>query len=137
MASHLNLVENEFSNLEKRIFPRFPFGFITFQAQGHRTFEVKDISKSGMQIELKNGENKFKVGQKIEGIVHWLKSDLKVTGQVQWCSGNKLGVAFKSSDKNFAEVIRLLSIENLAAGIKVLHNTDFGLEIPNNLKYWL
>ena len=45
MASHLNLVENEFSNLEKRIFPRFPFGFITFQAQGHRTFEVKDISK--------------------------------------------------------------------------------------------
>ena len=30
-----------------------------------------------------------------------------------------------------------MSIENLAAGIKVLHNTDFGLEIPNNLKYWL
>jgi len=137
MARHLNLVENEFSNLEKRIFPRFPFGFITFQSKGHRTFEVKDISKSGMQLELKNGEHKYRVGQEISGTIHWLKSDLKIKGQVQWSSENKLGVAFKSTDETFAEIIRLLSIENLAAGLKTLHDADLGLEIPNNLKYWL
>jgi hypothetical protein len=137
MARHLNLVENDFPNLEKRVFPRFPFGFVTFQAKGHRTFEVVDISKSGMQLELKDGEHTYGVGQSIEGSVHWLKADLRISGQVQWASGRRIGVAFKGSDKSFAEVINLLSIENLAAGLKPLHQTDLGLEVPTNLKFWL
>ena len=53
--SFLNLVKDE-AVLEKRVFPLFPFSSLFFKVDkaGH-IFEVKDISHTGMQIEIKDG----------------------------------------------------------------------------------
>ena len=58
MARHLNLVQSDFEQLEKIVFPRFPFCYLTFKCDEYDThvFEVKDISQTGMQLALKNGE---------------------------------------------------------------------------------
>jgi hypothetical protein len=121
MGRHLNLVENEFSNLEKRIFPRFPFCFVTFKSQGHRTFEVRDITNTGMQLLLKDGQHSFFTGQDIEGSLHWVKSNIRLKGKVQWTSEKRLGVAFSMPEEDLNPVKDLLTIQNLAVGLKPLH----------------
>ena len=47
MTANLNLVKNAVKPVEKRVFPRFPFTFMTFKdsdCEKRQVFEVVDIS---------------------------------------------------------------------------------------------
>ncbi len=138
MERHLNLIKTDFKETEKRVFPRFPFSYLTFKINNdEKTFEVKDISYSGMQLSLKDGGHEYKVGEEVEGMVHWRSATLKTTGKVQWVSGQRLGIEFDSESSFEEEMKKFLSIDNIVAGMRPVHQTGLDLEIPANLKYWL
>jgi len=138
MERHLNLIKTDFKETEKRVFPRFPFSYLTFKMKDdEKAFEVKDISYTGMQLSLKDGGHQYKEGQKVEGIVHWRSASLKTVGVVQWVSGQRLGIEFAESESFDAEVKSFLSIDNIVAGMRPVHQTGLELEVPANLKYWI
>ena len=80
MERHLNLIKTDFEQTEKRIFPRFPFSYLTFKSSNDgankHVFEIKDISYTGMQLCLKDGGHDFTPGNTIGGTVHWQKAAL-------------------------------------------------------------
>lgn len=139
MTRHLNLVKNDFANVEKRVLPRFPFCYLTFKTtdESSRVFEVKDISYSGMQLSLKDGEMDLKEEHEITGNMHWNGRELSLFGIIKWVTDNRLGVEFSHQKKLRDEVQEFLTIEKLAHMMKPLHKLDFGVEIPARLKYWL
>lgn len=139
MARHLNLVESDFEQLEKRVLPRFPFCFLTFkcEAESGHVFEVKDISNSGMQLSLKAGEHSLTEGDAILGYLHWGDQELEVNGHVRWTKGMRLGVEFLVNSETKIEVNEFLKLEHLAKHLKPVHKLDYGVEIPAMLKYWL
>ena len=57
MERHLSLIKTDYQEMEKRVFPRFPFGLMMFRESSSekKVFEVKDISLTGMQISIKDG----------------------------------------------------------------------------------
>ena len=139
MERHLSLIKTEYLELEKRVFPRFPFGFMIFkEAAGNKMlFEVKDISLSGMQLCFRDGTHDYKIGSKIEGELHWRGSSMPMKAKIQWVREASLGILFDSSI-SFEEKMRtFLSFDNIVAHIKPLHKTDMAIELPNNLKFWL
>ncbi len=138
MDRHLNLVENTQSELEKRVFPRFPFCYLIFKSESSdKSFQVVDISLTGMQLSLKEGGHQYKAEEPIKGEVHWRGKTLLLTGKVRWIRGQRLGVSFKKST-SFDQAIRdFLSIEHVVQSMRCLHQNSLGLEIPSNLKYWL
>ena len=140
MERHLNLVESDFEELEKKTFPRFPFCFLTFKAQqgeGDLTFEVKDISFSGMQIALRMGEHKLKKDETISGPLHWNGTDLQISGTVRWSTEMRAGIEFQASSQLRDKISDLLDMEAFASRLKPVHKMDFGVDIPARLKYWL
>ena len=140
MERHLNLVESDFEELEKKTFPRFPFCFLTFKAQqgdGDLTFEVKDISQSGMQIALRMGEHKLKKDEMISGPLHWNGTDLQISGTVRWSTDMRAGIEFQASGQLREKIFELLDMEAFAKRLKPVHKMDFGVDIPARLKYWL
>lgn len=138
MDRHLSLIKTDYQELEKRVFPRFPFGFMIFRDETNKmVFEVKDISLSGMQITFRDGTHNFRTGSTISGELHWRTSNLKVKAKVQWVREDSLGVSFDSSISFEDKMRGFLSYDNIVAHIKPLHKTDLSLELPNNLKYWL
>ena len=102
MERHLNLIKTDFEQTEKRIFPRFPFSYLTFKADStsseRNVFEIKDISYTGMQLCLKDGGHDFTPGRQINGTVHWQKASLDTIGTVKWVSGSRIGVEFSSEN---------------------------------------
>lgn len=141
MQRHLNLIKTDFEQTEKRIFPRFPFSYLTFKSSNEgankHVFEIKDISYTGMQLGLKDGGHDFKPGTDISGTVHWQKAALDTLGTVKWVSGSRIGVAF-SDENGFEKSVKdFLSIENMVASLRPIHDISIGLEVPANLKYWL
>lgn len=96
MERHLNLIKTDYQEVEKRVFPRFPFSYLTFKAgdSESKVFEVKDISFLGMQLCLKDGGHDFIPGTEIDGTLHWKGATLKALGNVKWVRGQQLGVAF-------------------------------------------
>jgi hypothetical protein len=139
MERHLNLIKNEYINEEKRVLPRFPFCFLTFRTNSGEinTFEVKDISFSGLKISLKDGEHKLTQGDDISGALHWNGSIINVAGTVAWAQGKALGVRFLNIPKIKQDVVEFLSISNIVKNFRPLHREDFDLDLPNDLKYWL
>lgn len=139
MANHLNLVESDFEALEKRILPRFPFCYLTFKCAGSpdHIFEVKDISHSGMQVGLKNGEHNLEKDQKIHGNIHWNGQALEISGTVVWVTNMRLGIEFATSASNRESIDKFLSIDELAKHLKPVHMVDYGVELPARLKFWL
>src|SRR5690606_12432041 len=139
MTRHLNLVKNDFANVEKRVLPRFPFCYLTFKTtdESSRVFEVKDISYSGMQLSLKDGEMDLKEDHEIAGNMHWNGRELSLFGTIKWVTDNRLGIEFSHQKKLREEIHEFLTIEKLALMMKPLHKLDFGVEIPARLKYWL
>ncbi len=139
MERHLNLIKTDYQETEKRIFPRFPFTYLTFKSKDteSRVFEVKDISFSGMQLSLKDGGHDYIPGTEIDGTLHWKGAKLKALGNVKWVSGQELGVAFILSSVFEKEVKNFLSVENIVAGMRPIHNSGLDIEMPANLKYWL
>ena len=121
---------------EKRIFPRFPFCFLTFKAGG-QVFEVKDISFSGMQLSLKDGDCSHQPGSAIGGSLHWHGDSLEISGRVKWTRGLRLGVHF-SAPSDFADRWgKFFSLEKVALRMRPLHRSDLATELPGNLKCWL
>jgi hypothetical protein len=139
MDRHLNLIKSEQASEEKRILPRFPFCFMIFKLSdtNTRTFEVKDISHSGMKIELKNGEHSVNAHDQVKGTLHWSGSDISVGGNIVWHKENELGVEFIKNPKLQEDINKFLSIPNIVKNFKPLHQEQFGLDIPTNLKFWL
>lgn len=139
MQGHLSLIKTGTQDLEKRVFPRFPFSYLLFKADHgeERAFEVKDISYSGMQLCLKNGGHSFKVGEHIEGSLQWRAASLEVKGPIKWVKGQRLGVAFSEDDGFEDQIKSFLSIKNIIASMKPLHTAGLDLEVPGDLKVWL
>lgn len=143
MERHLSLIKTDYQELEKRVFPRFPFGFMIFkeEATGEQNakivFEVKDISLSGMQLSFRDGVHNYTQGVNIVGNLQWRGASIKVMGKVQWVREGCIGMSFESSI-SFEEKMRsFLSFDNIVAHIKPLHKNELSVELPNNLKYWL
>jgi hypothetical protein len=138
MDRHLSLIKTDYQEMEKRVFPRFPFGFMIFKDEANKmVFEVKDISLSGMQITFRDGTHSFISGSTISGELHWRTSNLKVKAHVQWVREDSLGLSFDSSISFEDKMRGFLSYDNIVAHIKPLHKSELSLELPNNLKYWL
>ncbi len=143
MERHLSLIKTDYQELEKRVFPRFPFGFMIFreenptEATAKMVFEVKDISLSGMQLSFKDGTHHYSQGTTIVGNLQWRGSTLQVKGKIQWVREASIGLSFDSSI-SFEEKMRsFLSYDNIVSHIKPLHKNELTLDLPNNLKYWL
>lgn len=139
MERHLSLIKTDFKELEKRVFPRFPFGFMMFKDgnSSKMVYEVKDISLTGMQLCFRDGTHQYKIGSTIEGELHWRGSNMKVKAKIQWVREAALGISFDTTI-SFEEKMRtFLSFENIVAHIKPLHKAELAIELPNNLKYWL
>jgi hypothetical protein len=135
---HLNLVEQNTPDIEKRVFPRFPFCYLVFKPdQADLCFEVVDISHTGLQLSLKDGGHSYKTQDQISGEVHWRGRSLKVKARVRWVTGARLGLSFIADEEQSLRITQFLSIEKVVKSMRSVHNSDFGLEIPSNLKYWL
>lgn len=143
MERHLSLIKTDYQELEKRVFPRFPFGFMIFREDGTSdgnpkiVFEVKDISLSGMQLSYRDGIHNYTQGVNIIGNLQWRGASVSVKGKVQWVREGCIGLSFDSSI-SFEEKMRsFLSFDNIVSHIKPLHKNELSMDLPNNLKYWL
>lgn len=119
-----------------RVFPRFPFCFLTCKSGG-RVFEVKDVSATGMQLSLKDGSFDYRRGHAIPGILHWHGDSLDIAGQVEWVRGRRLGVRFSLADDFPRRFRQFFSLEKIVARMRPLHRSDLAMELPGNLKCWL
>lgn len=138
MERHLNLIKSQEPETEKRVFPRFPFSYLTFKPAGAQfTFQVLDISFTGMQLCLKNGGHPYNVNEKLEGQVHWRGKSLDVEAEIKWSQGQRLGLAFDQSQDFENDVRSFLAIDQIAKSMRPLHEKQMDLELPSNLKYWL
>lgn len=139
MENHLSLIKTGYQEIEKRVFPRFPFNYLTFKGQNgqERVFAVKDISFTGMQLGLKDGGHPYKVGQAIVGELHWRGAILNLEAEVKWVHGQRLGLKFQEGEKFEGEIKDFLSIENIVKGMRALHNSTMDLDLPSDLRYWL
>ncbi len=146
MERHLSLIKTDYQELEKRVFPRFPFGFMIFkeeskdisiEASSKKIFEVKDISLSGMQMSVKDGTHNYIAGSNILGNLQWRGLSVQVKGKIQWVREASIGMSFDSSISFEEKMRNFLSFENIVSHIKPLHKNDLTQDLPNNLKYWL
>lgn len=139
MERHLSLIKTDYQEIEKRVFPRFPFGLMIFKDSNDQSpvFEVKDISLTGMQFAFRDGESTYNKGDSISGRLQWRNASIDVKGKIEWTRGQNYGLSFDSSI-SFEEKMRtFLSYENIVSHIKALHKTEMVIERPNDLKYWL
>ena len=160
MAGALNLIKESEKQIEKRIFPRFPFNSLSFKEeekkqkkkwwrflwpfgrrrqkknQGH-AFEVDNISFNGMQLTLKNGKHGHKIDDLLKGTLSWRGDTLKVQGVIKWISKGRLGVSFDSKKKQKKGLARFLSVDKIVAGMRAVHRINMDLDLPTDLKSWL
>jgi len=135
--TQLNLIKTGVQDVEKRIFPRFPFSALIFRAKGERSFEVVDISHTGMQLTLKDGGHEFRPEENLNGEIHWRGASINIQAMVKWTKGMRMGVEFVADSKFQKEIRVFLSIDNLASHLRSVHDSHLDLEIPAQLKYWL
>lgn len=133
-----NLIKTDFEQQEKRIFPRFPFCYLTFKPESDtRAYEVKDISYTGMQLGIMEGDGAFRMGETIQGSIHWLGHEIKLMGNVMWVTDGRAGIEFVKRAETADKIKKFLGEERLVAALKPLHRVDYGAELPAKLKYWL
>lgn len=139
MEGQLNLIKTGYQDIEKRIFPRFPFCFLTFKGDSGKgqAFEVVDISFTGMQLGLKDGGHSYTEGQALKGAVHWKGKSLDISGKVKWVSGQRLGVKFAQDQKLEDNVKSFLSIDNIVRSMRPVYGNDIDMDVPSNLKFWV
>jgi hypothetical protein len=140
MERNFDLIKNQSQNVEKRVFPRFPFYYLLFkdlQKGGERVFEVQDVSLSGMQLGLKDGQHTHRPGEKLEGKIYWKGDILDVEAEVKWGHGAKMGVAFLPSDNWNEKVKVFFSPEKVVQHMRPVNLEDPQMEYPAHLKYWL
>lgn len=136
MQRHLNLVESDFEHFEKRVLPKFPFSYLIFKSSD-QTFEVQDISFSGMQLAIKSGELTESENDVLNGIVHWNGQELEIQSKIKWKKGKRLGVEFSNKTSQRDNVNSFLSIDAFSNALKPLHSERLDLDLPTKLKYWL
>lgn len=133
-----NLIKTDFEQHEKRIFPRFPFCYLTFKPnESARAHEIKDISLTGMQIGLNADSQAYTEGENVSGSVHWLGQELMMQGKVMWSTKGRVGVEFAKRTELAKGLEEFLSEERMIKALKPLHKVDYGAELPAKLKYWL
>lgn len=143
MERHLSLIKTDYQEMEKRVFPRFPFGFMIFREEAQSSkdskivFEVKDISLSGMQLSFRDGTHEYAPGSVISGNLQWRGDNIQVKSKVQWVREGAIGLSFVSSISFEDKMRNFLSFDNIVSHIKPLHKNDLNMDLPNNLKYWL
>ena len=139
MEGQLNLIKTGYQDVEKRIFPRFPFCFLTFkgEASSAQAFEVVDISYTGMQLGLKDGGHAYVEGQDLNGEIHWKGSNLSISGKVKWVSGKRLGVKFANDANLISNIKSFLSVDNIVKSMRPVHGHDMDMDVPSNLKFWV
>lgn len=134
MDRHLSLVEKPTEKEEKRLFPRFPFTSLTFKATcSDLTFQVRNISFTGMQVSLKSGRHILKENSEVEGEIHCHGRAVRLKAKVLWTSGDSIGLVFQ--DPNI--IRKFLDLKNIIKELRPLHLHSLGIEKPSNLKYWL
>ena len=138
MQRHLKLVESDFENLEKRVLPSFPFCYMVFKSnKSEQHFEIKDISKTGMQLVLRNGDINYSQDENIGGTIHWNGSEVDIVGQIKWVSGRRMGVEFSGQASQKDAIGDFLSVDNFVSHLKPVHKIEnVGFEVPNLLRYW-
>lgn len=133
-----NLIKTNFEQHEKRIFPRFPFCYLTFKPEeSARAHEIKDISLTGMQLGTTHESEAYTEGQTLRGIVHWLGQELHMHGKVMWSTKGRVGVEFTKRQELTKSLQTFLSLDRTVKALKPLHKVDYGAELPAKLKYWL
>ncbi len=139
MENHLSLIKTGYQDIEKRIFPRFPFSYLTFKPQSGSSsvFAVKDISYSGVQLSLLDGGHPYKVGGSVQGELHWRGNKLELDAEVMWVNGQRLGLKFCEEEAFQSAIKNFLSIENIVMGMRALHASPMDLDMPSDLHFWL
>ncbi len=139
MDRHLNLVSSSSQPVEKRIFPRFPFSYLTFRAKGsdERSYEVKDISYSGMRIALKDGDSPLKEGDEVSGEIHWVKESVNICGAVRRINEDSIAITFSGGRDSEVKMKKFICVENIAKCLRPIHEYKDQIEIPANLICWL
>ena len=135
MENHFTLIKNFSKKIEKRIFPHFPFDFLTFK--GEQIFVVRDINNKGMRLFLKDGEPRGQVGDTLRGRLRWKKACLDLAVEIKWIKENYLGVVFVKEDHFDHKIGHFLSVENIILAMRSIKQGEFGLELPCHLRYWL
>ncbi len=138
MDRKLSLIKSTEKVHEKRVFPRFPIGLMIFKDQEKNlSFEVKDISLTGMQLEFKDGACQYTVGSEVFGTLHWRSDEMSLQSVVQWVRENRLGLRFPEDGASVNTLKSFLSLDNIVSHIRAIHENPIGVEMPNGLKYWL
>lgn len=136
--SHLNLVKSSNKTIAKRVLPRFPFSHLIFRsADDGRVYQVRDISYAGMRLCLKDGEQVFQEKQDILGTLDWKGDKLEINAVTKWVSSDALGVEFKQSNTFNNQIREFLSFEKIVSQMRPIHNNNLGIDMPNNLRYWM
>ena len=140
MGGALSLIKTDFEQLEKRILPRYPLCYLTFkevQSSEKRVFQVKEISLTGMQLCLKNGDLNYKEDDVINGCLHWIGQSLDSKCHVKWIRGNLVGVAFVGGEDFQKTVSAFMSPQNMASHMRPIPFQELDYEIPTDLETWL
>ena len=140
MSLSLLKAKRDRQKTEKRVFPRFPFSSLVFKESNKKqehAFEVNNISFSGMQLNLKDGNHDHKEGDLIVGILSWKGSQMEVKGRIKWAKQSRLGMAFEDHTHFRKKLRSFFSVENIVDKIKAVHHINMNLELPGDLKYWL
>lgn len=133
MEKILNLIKNEASPELVRNFPRFPFTYMVFKcAQSAETFEIQDISESGMQISLKSGELSLGKNSQVTGNINWNGDTLQIEATVVWVKGMRAGLRFVNCSLH-----EFLSLARFAQNMKDITAMDMDLSLPRDLSLWL
>lgn len=134
------IIKNDSPIEEKRLFPRFPYNFLTF-SPGDKVYEIIDITKDcivfNVVLDGEENQNLFKVNDKISGKIHWHGLEIILSGIVESIIDSRVEISFIHSQKSLISLDEFLNIENLMKGLRPLHNSSFDIEHPPTLKYWL
>lgn len=134
----INLIASNEQTQVKKILPRFPICYLTFKKENFlHSFEVVDISTTGMQLLLKYGEiPSAKKNDQVKGKLKWHGYELELNSEVVWATSNRLGLKFTSpSSSNIVQ--EFFSWKRLGKALKPVHHMDYPFELPPKLKYWL
>ena len=133
----MELIRFKQKKSERRFLPRLPFTSLTFRedgVKGKKTFEVKDISREGMRLSLREGEHFYRAGLALRGCIRSKGESLRVQGEVRWVRDRDLGVMFSQNVELKRSLHKFLGPENLIKGIKNI--CDLEIDLPLGLKSW-
>ena len=139
METKLNLIKslNEDQHKSKVVLPHFPFCYLTFKCSASPlAYEVTDLSYTGMQLSLKNGEHSIN-DHHIKGELHWHGEALAIEAEVKWQTNSRMGVEFSKKSNGSDPIENFLNLDRMAKNMRAVHKMDIPIEFPAKLKFWL